>query len=85
MDMSFQSWKPGTEEFVPHHVLAEYIQDSAVSKSIMDCIRLNSRINDIRKVGRVWELKIAELIESKDILTLSNSIRVRSIQDQERC
>lgn len=31
MEVTFQKWPPGTQEFVPHHVLADYIQEAVRS------------------------------------------------------
>lgn len=43
MELRCHRWKPGTEEFVPHHVLADYIQDTATDNAVQDCIRYNTR------------------------------------------
>ena len=57
MEMYCQNWKPGTQDFVPHHVLGDYLQDAASENLIMDVVELNTRVNHIQKVGTQWEIQ----------------------------
>ncbi|EME48931.1 hypothetical protein DOTSEDRAFT_58212 [Dothistroma septosporum NZE10] len=73
MELTCQRWKPGTEEFVPHHVLAKYIQDTAAAHGVIEDISFNTRVNKVEKVGSKWELKIAKLINDHAEATLRQS------------
>ncbi|RMZ84051.1 hypothetical protein DV737_g1351, partial [Chaetothyriales sp. CBS 132003] len=44
MELSINSWKPGTESFVRHNVLAEYIQDTAVKTGVHERIVYNTDV-----------------------------------------
>lgn len=76
--MTFQSWKPGTDQFVPHHVLADYLKDGATANGVMDCVHLNTRVNQVRKFGQSWELEISRLRSEDGRLILVESTQVRS-------
>lgn len=43
MQLSCQEWKPATEDFVPHHQLATYLQQTARSNGILDLISFKTR------------------------------------------
>ena len=60
--MTCQAWKPGTEEFVPHNVLADYIQDSAEANGVLDSILFNTRVDKVEKVGSKWEVATSNLV-----------------------
>lgn len=77
MELSFQSWKPGTAEFVPHYVLADYLKDGATANGIMDCVRLNTRVDQIHKSDQSWELEISQLSSDDGKLSLTESVQVR--------
>lgn len=78
MEMICQSWRPGTEEFVPHHILADYIQESAEANGIVECISFNTRVNHVRKVDDTWEVEVAQLNEKESSIELRESLHVRS-------
>ncbi|KAF2171451.1 hypothetical protein M409DRAFT_63721 [Zasmidium cellare ATCC 36951] len=61
MELSCQQWKPGTEEFVPHHVLGDYIQDTATNNGVQNSIRYNTRVNSVRKEGDKWQVNVGTL------------------------
>ena len=75
--MTCQQWKPGTDEFVPHDILADYIQDSAESNGITECISFNTRVNHVRKIGQKWEVEIAQLSQRNGSVELTDSVHVR--------
>lgn len=82
MELSTQKWKPGTEEFVPHHVLAEYIQDTARSNGILDVISFDTRVKHVEKRGGKWIVDIDQVtgdrtISSIKVTTLKSSIRFK--------
>lgn len=83
MEMTRQAWKEGTEEFVPHHVLADYIQDAAESNDITGCISFNTRVNQIQKVGPSWEVDVARLSGQGDNTCIENAVEVCSLAEHE--
>ena len=83
MEMTCQSWKDGTEEFVPHHVLADYIQDSAMDNGILDDISFNTRVNQVRKDDVGWEIDVAKLKEIEGEFTVTNDTHVRRYPDRD--
>ncbi|KAI5370864.1 putative flavin monooxygenase, FAD/NAD(P)-binding domain superfamily [Septoria linicola] len=58
MELSTQKWKPGTEEFVPHHVLGDYIQDTARENDVLESISFNTRVKQVEKSGKDWFVSI---------------------------
>ncbi|KXT18870.1 hypothetical protein AC579_3553 [Pseudocercospora musae] len=61
MELSCQQWKPGTEEFVPHYVLGDYIQDTAKEHGLLELISFNTRVDQVRKDGDKWRLAVSKL------------------------
>jgi hypothetical protein len=76
MEMTRQVWKKGTEQFVPHQLLADYIQDAAESNSIIDCVSFSTRVNQVKKVGSVWEVDVARLVGQGRDISVENSVEV---------
>lgn len=87
MQMTCQEWPPGTEEFVPHHVLADYIEDAARSNAILNEIRFNTRVDKVEKVGNIWEVDISSLEEdrSENSVLTESVVRPRRYQYHGRC
>ncbi|GIZ39400.1 hypothetical protein CKM354_000278500 [Cercospora kikuchii] len=67
MELSTQKWKPGTEEFVPHHVLAEYIQDTARANGILDVISFDTRVKHVEKRGDKWIVDLDQVVGDRTI------------------
>ncbi|KAF2212505.1 hypothetical protein CERZMDRAFT_121267 [Cercospora zeae-maydis SCOH1-5] len=61
MELSTQKWKPGTEEFVPHHVLAEYIQETARANGVLDVVSFDTRVKHVEKTGDKWTINIDQI------------------------
>lgn len=69
MELSCQRWKPGTEEFVPHHVLADYIQDAAIENGVQASIQYDTRY--------------CPVLTGEFCVTADVSSRVNSVQKQD--
>ena len=80
--MTCQEWDEGTEEFVTHNILADYIQNSAKSNDILDCISFNTRVNQVMKFGSLWKLEIARLVGEGQEVAIVNSTEVLLSGDQ---
>lgn len=80
MELRANKWKPGTEDFVKHHVLAEYIQDTAKNTNVERYIRFNTRIDAVEKIGSQWNVQASRLIHDDDLPrpSISNEVRCSS-------
>ena len=76
MEMSCQAWRDGTAEFVPHHVLAEYIQESAETNGVLDLISFRTRVNHIEKTGQNWRVSTAQLVDDPCV-SITDDVQVR--------
>ncbi|KAK5729756.1 hypothetical protein LTR17_011722 [Elasticomyces elasticus] len=61
METTAHAWKAGTEEFVPHHVLADYIQGAAAANNVIENIQFDTRVTDVVKEGSRWRVETAKL------------------------
>ncbi|KAL1303593.1 hypothetical protein AAFC00_006958 [Neodothiora populina] len=66
MELRTNSWPSGTEEYVPHTVIAEYIQDTARKTGLDPVLRFNTRVEEIQKEGAKWSVRTSELISNED-------------------
>lgn len=76
MEMSCQAWKPGTEEFVPHYVLGDYIEEAARSNGVLACIQFDSRVDRVEKIGKSWEVDVSSLERGNRVGQISTETRV---------
>lgn len=65
MELRTHAWESGTPDFVPHHVMAKYIQDAARANKVESLMHFNTRVKQIRKAGSQWRVETAMLV--KDI------------------
>lgn len=72
MELSTQKWKPGTEEFVSHKILGEYIQDTARTNDVLSSCSFNTRVNHVEKSGDEWLVDI----DRRESGVIQNSIEV---------
>lgn len=61
MEMQTHSWNPGTEEFVLHNFMADYIQDAARVNAAEGVIQFNTRVQSITKSGARWHVVTSKL------------------------
>lgn len=79
MEMQSQLWNPGTEEFVLHNVLAEYIQDAARTNAVENDIRFNTRVQKAYKNDAKWRLETSEFVETVSETKTVGSVQVSDI------
>jgi cation diffusion facilitator CzcD-associated flavoprotein CzcO len=79
MEITVQRWREGTEEFVPHHVMADYIQDAAVDNGVMETISFDTRVNSVRKVDSTWQVDVDQLKERGGRLEVVRSVKVSKV------
>lgn len=68
MEMQSHAWNPGTEEFILHNFLADYIQDAARANDVEKSIQFNTRVQRVRKVDERWRVTTSKLV-GKDAVT----------------
>lgn len=76
MKLRTHDWKPDTADFVPHHVLATYIQDTADANDILPSISFRTRVTKVEKKGKKWEVSTARLIEEDGEKEVERSVQV---------
>lgn len=80
MEMTCQEWDRGTGEFVTHNILADYIQNAAKTNDILDSISFNTRVNQVKKAGSLWELEVGHLVEEGRDVSVVDKVEVRPVQ-----
>ncbi|KEQ95250.1 hypothetical protein AUEXF2481DRAFT_79699 [Aureobasidium subglaciale EXF-2481] len=65
MKLRIHGWKPNTPDFVPHDVLANYIQDTAAANDILPSISFRTRVNKIEKKDTKWEVNVSRLVNGE--------------------
>ncbi|CZT24400.1 related to FAD dependent oxidoreductase [Ramularia collo-cygni] len=62
MELSCEKWKPSTEDFVPHHELAQYLQDTARNNGVLEATSFNTRVDKISKTSsQKWQVDTSKL------------------------
>lgn len=75
MEMTTTAWKEGTGEFVPHHVMADYIQDAA--SVVESCIQYRTRVTKVEKSEGEWLVKTSQLSFDNDKPETIETAKVR--------
>ncbi|KAG9661874.1 FAD/NAD(P)-binding domain-containing protein, partial [Aureobasidium melanogenum] len=76
MKLRTHDWKPDTPDFVPHDVLATYIQDTAAANKILSSISFRTRVIKVEKKGKTWEVSIAKLIDEDGEKEIQKSVQL---------
>ncbi|KAI4717365.1 dimethylaniline monooxygenase [Aureobasidium sp. EXF-10727] len=76
MKLRTHAWKPNTPDFVPHNVLATYIQDTATANNILSAISFRTRVTKVEKTGKHWEVSTSKLIEEGGEAEIKNTVQV---------
>lgn len=85
MELKAQKWKPGTEDFVRHNVLAEYIQDAAVANGVQDDIEFNTRVDRVEKDGQKWKVHVSKIVDGGERGDILSSTEVRVVLKSRSC
>ncbi|KAG8629817.1 hypothetical protein KVT40_001436 [Elsinoe batatas] len=94
MEMQSHPWKDGTEEFVNHKFLAEYISDAAEANGVLANIQFGTRVSRVSKNDGSWLVEVTRLEKTAvstgrndsqlDVRTADDeSPRVRATKHQE--
>ncbi|KAG9518615.1 FAD/NAD(P)-binding domain-containing protein, partial [Aureobasidium melanogenum] len=76
MKLRTHDWKPDTPDFVPHEVLATYIQDTAAANKILSAISFRTRIIKVEKKENKWEVSTAKLIDQDGEKEVQNAVQI---------
>lgn len=76
MKLRTHDWKPDTPDFVPHHVLATYIQDTTVANDVLSLISFRARVTQVKKEENKWKVSTAKLINEDGEKKVQNSVQV---------
>jgi hypothetical protein len=76
MKLRTHDWKANTPDFVPHDVLATYIQDTAASNDILPSISFRTSVNKVEKRDTKWEVSTSKLVEEAGEKEIRNSVQV---------
>ena len=66
MKLKLNSWPPGTEDYVNHRVLNEYIQDTSHKTGVHSKTIYNTRVEKVFKSGSVWNVRTSTLTRNKE-------------------
>ena len=61
MKLTLNSWKPGTEDFVNHRVLQEYIEETSRTTQVHERTVYQTRVEEISKAESFWRLRTSTL------------------------
>jgi cation diffusion facilitator CzcD-associated flavoprotein CzcO len=76
MKLRTHDWNPNTPDFVPHEVLATYIQDTAAANKILSAISFRTRVIKVEKEENKWEVSTARLIDQDGEKEVQNAVQV---------
>lgn len=79
LETTLNKFPPGTEDFVSHSVLKDYIQDTAAKTNVDAITQYNTDVQNVSKKGDKWALRTATLNVHKDgtqSLNTSTSVRM---------
>lgn len=65
LETTLNPLKPGTESFVLHNVLKDYIQDTAEKTGVTKNTQFNTRVEHVFKTGDKWKLVSSTWDEAK--------------------
>ncbi|KAK7220012.1 hypothetical protein V2G26_008015 [Clonostachys chloroleuca] len=65
LETTLNPLKPGTESFVLHNVLKDYIQDTAEKTGVTKNTQFNTRVEHVSKTGDQWKLVSSTWDEAK--------------------
>jgi len=57
LELSVNKWPAGTTTFVKHHVLAKYIQDTAVKTGVHESTLYNTQVKRVVKDADTWRIE----------------------------
>ena len=74
--LTLNSWKPGTDDFVNHAVLNEYIQETSHKTGVHERTLYRTRVEHISKDGSIWRVHTSTATKSEGLEHLVEKIWV---------
>jgi cation diffusion facilitator CzcD-associated flavoprotein CzcO len=84
MKLRTHDWKLDTPDFVPHDVLATYIQDTAASNKVIPSILFHTRVNKVEKRENKWEVSTSKLVEEDGEKLIRSTVQVRVFAERRK-
>jgi ACS family pantothenate transporter-like MFS transporter len=73
LETTLNRFPTGTEDFVSHTVLGNYIQDTAVRTGVHEVTRYDTDVRGVSKSGKSWNINTATLFKNEDGTYTKNS------------
>ena len=67
MKLKLNAWPNGTEDFVNHRILNEYIQDTSRRTGVHSRTDYDTRVEKVAKFGKVWKVQTSTLVKDEDV------------------
>ena len=61
MRLKLNAWQEGTEDYVKHHVLEEYLQETSRKHGVEDITLYNTRVEHVMKEHGKWQVQTTTL------------------------
>ncbi|KAF1363703.1 FAD/NAD(P)-binding domain-containing protein [Lizonia empirigonia] len=61
LETTLNKFPPGTEDFVSHSVLKDYIQDTAIKTHVDAITQYNTEVQNVSKEGETWSVRTSTL------------------------
>lgn len=85
LETTLNQFPNGTEDFVSHAVLKDYIQDTAVKTGVHELTQYDTEVKNISKEGAKWIVETATLHSNEDGRTLGKSSQSVGEHELLRC
>ena len=66
LETTLKSFPPGTDDYVTHQVLCDYIQATAASTGVHGLTQYDTDVRRVTKNGKSWTVETATLQEDLD-------------------
>jgi hypothetical protein len=66
LETKLNTWPKGTEPYVRHFVLKDYIQDTAKKAGVDDVTKYGAQVTKVYKEGSKWTVKWSTLNENEE-------------------
>jgi ACS family pantothenate transporter-like MFS transporter len=61
LETTLNKFPAGTEDFVSHQVLRDYIQDTAAKTRVDEVTQYDTEVRKVRKIGEKWTVETTTL------------------------
>jgi hypothetical protein len=61
LETTLNRFPPGTQDYVTHKILGDYIQDTSILTGVHEVTQYNTNVKSVSKSGEKWTVEIATL------------------------